>query len=128
MGSAFDRRSSGRVAGGLTRAPRRGDIFFVDFNPARGSEQAGVRPACVISVDSFNRAMPVVVVAAVTSKLKNSRLVVRLPAGQPLKLESDVLAFQVVSVDKSRLRSYEGSLTADQLREVEQKLRLCWGL
>jgi mRNA interferase MazF len=108
--------------------PRRGDIFWIDFDPARGSEQAGYRPGCVISMDSFNRTMPVVVVAAMTSVVKTSRLALTLPAGEPMEREGQILPFQVTTVDKSRLEDYAGSLSAYQVLELERRMRLCWGL
>ena len=108
--------------------PCRGDIYWVDFDPARGSEQAGRRPACVISLDSFNKNMPVVVVAAITSKVNRSRLALYLPAGRPLMREGEVLPFQVVTIDQSRLEDKIGSLQLDQIHALEAKLRLSWGL
>lgn len=109
--------------------PRRGDIYWVDFDPSRGSEQRGQRPAVVISIDSFNRIMPVVMVAAITTKIKpNFRVTVTLQAGEPLQPKCQILAFQVVTIDKSRLGRYEGCLDADQLHELEDKMRLVWGL
>lgn len=108
--------------------PHRGEIFYIDFNPARGSEQAGRRPGVVISLDSFNAKLPVVVVAAVTSKVRSSPICVHLPAGSPLPQASMIMPFQVVTVDQSRLESYCGALDAAQLLDLEHKMRLCWGL
>lgn len=109
--------------------PRRGEIYWVDFDPARGSEQAGHRPAVVVSIDSFNRAMPTVVVAAITSKIKPAmKITVLLPQGNPLPQESQILAFQVLTIDKARLGRYAGTLSAAQTSDLEASLRLCWGL
>jgi mRNA interferase MazF len=108
--------------------PRRGEVYQVDFSPARGSEQAGRRPAVVISLDSFNTRMPVVVVAAVTSQVKSYVFTVDLPEGKPLERHSQVLAFQVMTVDKTRLAQYAGSLDADQLSRLKDALKTAWGL
>ena len=118
----------GDLARVLTHDLRRGDVYWVDFNPARGSEQAGVRPGCIISLDSFNRVMPVVIVAAVTTKLKFSKLAVHLPVGKPLPEASEILPFQLLTVDKTRLRDYMGSLTVAQIADLEHKMKVCWGL
>ena len=110
-------------------SPRRGDIYWLDFNPSRGSEQAGRRPAVVISQDSFNSRMPVVAVAAITSKIKPAmRITVILPAGKPLALESQILAFQVMTADRTRLGGYLGCLDKQQIADLENALRLAWGL
>jgi mRNA interferase MazF len=110
--------------------PKRGEIYWVDFDPARGSEQAGHRPAVVISTDSFNKLMRVVTVAAITSQIKTAAkyTAVILPAGRPLPKESQILAFQVMSLDKSRLTSYAGTLTGGQIVAMESALRISWGL
>jgi mRNA interferase MazF len=111
------------------RSPRRGDIYWTDFNPSRGSEQAGYRPAVVVSLDSFNVHMPVVMVAAITTKIKPAYTVtVILPAGKPLERECQILAFQIMTVDKSRLDDYMACLEASQLEELENAMRRAWGL
>jgi mRNA interferase MazF len=112
-----------------TSPPRRGEIYWVDFNPSRGSEQAGRRPAVVISQDSFNSRMPTVVVAAITSQLKPAAyVVVNLPENRPLRLASQILAFQVTTIDKSRLESYAGELDTVQLGQLKNALRMAWDL
>lgn len=108
--------------------PKRGDIHWVDFNPARGSEQAGKRPAVIVSVDSFNRVMPVVTVAAITTTDKKSKICLELPQGRPTPERSFVMPFQVMTLAKERLDGFIGSLTAQQLLELERLMRLCWGL
>lgn len=122
-------RAVERLARVLTEQhPRRGDVYWVDFSPARGSEQAGHRPACVISLDSFNKAMPVVVVAAITSQIKGGNLCVLLPEGKPLPKRGEIMPFQVMTVSKDRLGDFAGSLRLDQIKALEAKMRLCWGL
>ncbi|WP_162872970.1 type II toxin-antitoxin system PemK/MazF family toxin [Austwickia chelonae] len=112
----------------MIRKPQRGEVYWVDFDPARGSEQAGHRPAVVISVNSFNSRFPTVVVAAVTTTTKRSKLGVLLPAGQPCEQESMVMPWQVLTVDQSRLDGQIGALNEEQVRELNRTLMLCWGL
>ena len=59
----------------------RGDIFYADLEPVRGSEQGGVRPVLIIQNDIGNRHSPTVIVAAITSRIKHHRL--------PSKVQSD---------------------------------------
>ena len=47
---------------------KRGDIVRIRLDPVEGSEQAGERPAVVISLDIINQHSPVIIVAAITSK------------------------------------------------------------
>lgn len=110
-------------------SPRRGDIYWVDFNPARGSEQAGVRPAVVVSPDFYNSRMRTVLVAGITSTIRPaSKVAVLLPAGKPLKRECQIMAFQIMTVDKSRLGDCKGCLDADQTVALENAMRAAWGL
>lgn len=110
-------------------SPKRGEIYWVDFDPARGSEQAGHRPAVVISLDSFNARMNTVVIAALTTKIRpGSPIQVYLPAGSPLPEEGAILGFQVMTADQTRLGRYGGALTKTQLAELDQVISLCFGL
>ncbi|GIH76125.1 mRNA interferase [Planobispora longispora] len=109
--------------------PKRGEIYWVDWSPSRGSEQRGHRPAVVISMDSFNRIMPTVVVAAMTTKIKPAyKVTVTCPAGSPLREAGQILAFQLMTIDKTRLDDYMGVLDASQIEELNAALRMAWGL
>lgn len=114
--------------------PLRGEIYWLDHNPARGSEQAGVRPAVVVSRREFNQGTPVVVVAAITSSpralamRRSSPVCVHLPQGQPTPEESLILGFQVMTAAQARLEGYIGTLTAPQLLQLDAALRLSFGL
>lgn len=72
--------------------------------------------------------MPVVMVAAITTQIKRFVFTVDLPEGKPLSRHSQVLAFQVATVDKSRLEGYEGCLDAAQTDELKLALKTAWGL
>ncbi|WP_326635594.1 type II toxin-antitoxin system PemK/MazF family toxin [Streptosporangium sp. NBC_01755] len=110
--------------------PKRGEIYWVDHNPARGSEQAGMRPGVIISRDSFNSRMRVVVVAAMTSQVKPSltKVAVMLPRNQPLKKEGQILSFQIMTIDKARLGGYMGCLDKNQIEDLKESLRFVWDL
>lgn len=105
--------------------PRRGEIYDVDFNPARGSEQAGIRPAVVVSNDVNNQHSPVIVVAAITSKVRRTYPQnVMLPQGSPLPLKSVILGNQLTTVAKARLGRHRGQLDAGRREELNRALRL----
>lgn len=120
------------MAGLLNLPPKKGEIYWVDFSLGgnSGSEQGGLRPAVIISCDELNNAMPVVTVAAVTSKIKNfgNEVSLYLPEGEPLPKASSVLAFQVRTIDRVRLIRTAGNLTPEQLAELDRVLKRAWGL
>jgi len=116
----------------LADFPRRGQIYWVNFDPAKGSEQQGRRPAVVVSNDVANQHGSVVVVAPITSKIKAKTkkypVNVYLPPNDPLPQEGLVLGGQVRTITKERLESYRNDLSSSQLREVERALAAVFGL
>jgi mRNA interferase MazF len=98
----------------------------VSLDPARGSEIRKTRPAVIISNDSCNRYGARVVVVPITSNVATlypgeARIELR---GKPGRLLGD----QVRSVDRARLGSRLGRLAQDELREVEDAIRVTLGL
>lgn len=107
--------------------PRRGEIYWIDWSPSRGSEQAGRRPGLVISGDSFNRMFPVCTVLALTTNLRPSQIAVPVPAGLT-PAESRILPWQVMTVAQDRLDERICAITPEIQATVDQRLRLVWGL
>ncbi len=105
---------------------KRGEIYLVDWNPARGSEQAGQRPALVIQNDIANGVVgyPVTIVCAISSKLKGypSMVQIQPSSGNGLTQVSEVNAAQILTVQKERLIHRIGFLTVAELKQVEEKL------
>jgi mRNA interferase MazF len=109
----------------MAAAPRRGDIYWVDFNPARGSEQAGKRPAVVVSNDINNTNSPVVIVAAITSQLasKEYPMNVRLAeAATALGRPGEILCGQLTTVAKERLGNHIASLGEADVARLNRAL------
>lgn len=77
--------------------PRRGDLVWLSFDPQAGHEQAGRRPAFVLSPESYNRKTSLLLACPVTSKVKGYPFEVALSAGLPLS--GVILADQVKSLD-----------------------------
>jgi mRNA interferase MazF len=106
----------------------RGDVWWADFDPARGSTPAFHRPALVISADSFNRsAIRTVLVAAITTSQRLARRPgnVILPVGTGgLDRESVVNVSQLAAVDKEQLVERLGALGAGFMRQVDSGLGL----
>jgi mRNA interferase MazF len=110
--------------------PVRGEIWFVNLDPTQGREQAGSRPALVISVDQFNQGpADLVVVCPITSIAKGIPLHVKItPPEGGLKKESFVKCEDVRSVSKQRLTKRFGIVSQQTIAAIEDRLRILLGL
>jgi mRNA interferase MazF len=90
-------RALAKKSGSSRDAPGRGDVVWLTFDPQAGHEQAGVRPAVVLSPRSYNERSNLVVVVPVTRQIKGYPFEVVLPDGLPVA--GAVLSDQVKSVD-----------------------------
>ena len=111
--------------------PKRGEIYLVEFDPARGHEIQKTRPALIIQNDIGNRYSPVTIVAAITSKFAapphpTDVIVKGAPSG--LSLPSAVVLNQIRSVDRQRLVRRLGRLDAAAMQQVDQALKISLGL
>jgi mRNA interferase MazF len=77
--------------------PERGDIVWISLSPQVGHEQAGRRPALVVSPSSYNRRLRLALVFPITSRRKGYPFEVPLPEG--LAVRGVVLADQLKSID-----------------------------
>jgi mRNA interferase MazF len=118
---------------------KRGQIYFVNLNPVKGREQQGYRPVLVISVDAINK-QPLVVTVVVGTDAANIPndypTNVRVSARETgLPKDTVFMCFQVRSLDPTRFRDQQtgapapvGSMPPDRMHEVENALRLTFGL
>jgi len=101
--------------------PSRGDLVWSQFNPQAGHEQAGHRPALVISPSSYNRRVGLALCCPVTSQVKGYPFEVLLPAG--LGVEGAVLSDQLKSLDwRVRKARRIATAPADVLEETVGKI------
>jgi mRNA interferase MazF len=109
--------------------PRRGEIYFVDFSPSRGSEQAGVRPGLIIQNNAGNLNSPTTIVAAISTQRRRMYPfhVPVTPAGSGLPQDSVVKCEQIKTVDQNRLMRLAGSLNPAKMREIDEALHLSLG-
>lgn len=77
--------------------PERGDLIWVDFTPQAGREQAGRRPALVLSSEAYNSKTRLALVCPITSKAKGYPFEIELPQG--LALSGVVLSDHVKNMD-----------------------------
>ncbi len=110
---------------------KRGDIFWVNLNPTRGSEQAGRRPVLVIQNDIGNEVAPTTIIAPLTTKsfTKPYPTNVHLPKGVAgLTADSTILLSQIRTLDKQRLEDKIGHLSAPYIEKVNSAIKLSLGL
>jgi mRNA interferase MazF len=109
----------------------RGEIWLVEFDPARGAEIQKTRPAVVIDVDAVG-VLPLRLIAPITDwKPVFSRapwFVHILPDSQNgLTKESGIDAFQITSASEQRFKRRLGHVTSAQLTQVVKAVALCIG-
>lgn len=104
--------------------PEAGDIVWLSFDPQVGREQAGHRPAVVLSPALYNAKTSLMVCCPVTTKIKNYPFEVVISSTNP----SAVLADQLKSLGWRRRRAKrKGAISADELAEVRAKIRALIG-
>jgi mRNA interferase MazF len=122
---------------------QRGEIYWVDFEPKKGSEQGGIRPALVIQNDLGNRFSPTTIVAILTSSVPNPLypfmvLVEPHESGLPERGVVNCAQLRTVSSDPSTRRVLPprnetvirpiGRLSAEKMAEVDLALHRSLGL
>ena len=99
---------------------RQGEVWFANLDPAKGSEQAGKRPVVIVSGNTLNDALPIVIVVPITSKIKSYPTCVVLQAGRTsgLKKDSEAIPFQIRALAKKRLTKRIGRIRSEELRGI----------
>lgn len=105
--------------------PDAGDIVWITFDPQAGHEQAGHRPALVLTPANYNASSGLMIACPMTSRIKPYPFVVVASHAPP----SAILADQAKSLDwKARKAQFKGRVEARVLVEVQGKLRALLGL
>lgn len=105
---------------------RRGDVWWISFDPSVGGEIQKTRPAVVISNNAANAALNrlvVVPLSSKTEKLYRAEAMVTLNEGH-----RKAMVDQVTTVSKRRLRGRMGVLSANDMRTVEDVILLHLGI
>lgn len=110
----------------MRRDPRRGDVYSVSLEPVVGTEIRKTRPAVIVSNDSCNRHGPRVVVLPITSNVSSlypGEAMVTVK-GKPGRALGD----QIRSIDKARLKTRAGAVTADEMARIDEALAITLAL
>lgn len=101
--------------------PKRGDIVWLSFSPQAGHEQAGHRPALVLSPEAYNRKVGLALFCPITSHVKGYPFEVHVPPGYAVS--GVVLSDQVKSLDwRARRADFCCELPTEAVHDVLNKL------
>lgn len=103
---------------------KQGEIWEMYFDPVKGSEQGGRRPAVIISGNLLNQYLNVVIVCPLTTKVKNYKGNLILESNEVTGLESksEVLTFHIRSVSKDRLKNKLGEISQKDVEYIKSTL------
>ena len=105
----------------MTYIPDRGDVIWISLQPQAGHEQAGRRPAVVLSPSAYNGKAGLAVLCPITSQVKGYPFEVSIPEG--LNVRGVVLSDQVKSLDwRARHAEPIGRLPSEVIAEILAKL------
>jgi mRNA interferase MazF len=103
---------------------KQGEIWNVYFDPITGSEQAGNRPAVIISGNIMNSKSDLAIVCPLTSSLKNYRghPILEPDKTNGLEVTSEILVFQIRTLSKLRFKKKMGNVSEENLAEIKVTL------
>ena len=108
---------------------KRGDILYADLNPVVGSEQGGIRPVLVVQNNVGNKYSPTLVVLPISTAKKHYLTThIHICGSKTLPKDSVVLAEQIRTIDRYRLKSYMGSVDFELMEKVEKAMKISIGV
>ena len=105
---------------------RRGEIYWADLDPIKGSEQAGRRPVVIIQNNISNEYARTTIVAPLTTKIFEKSYLTHVFLPQllsGLKEDSTILLSQIRTVDKTRLEKKAGSIPNEWMEKVNYAIK-----
>lgn len=111
----------------MSYVPVRGDVVWLSFDPQSGREQAGRRPALVLSPRAYNQRTSLAIACPITSQIKGYPFEVVLPPDS--QIQGVILCDQVKSLDwRVRRADFVETVPEEVVIEAQQKLRALLGL
>ena len=102
--------------------PDRGDVVWLDFSPQRGHEQAGLRPALVLSPQDYNQKSELMLACPITTRAKGYPFEVKIKIG---KTDGVVLADQVKSLDwQSRKTKFTALASSETVNQTQRAIEI----
>jgi mRNA interferase MazF len=105
---------------------KQGDIYLANLNPVRGHEQKGTRPVVIISGNTMNENLGLVIVCPITSKIKNyfSCIFLKKNKVNNLACDCEIITFQIRTISAERLVKRLGKIGNDELEKVFEGLNM----
>ena len=113
---------------------KKGQIYYADLSPVRGSEQGGLRPVVIVQNDVGNLHSPTTIICPITSRMGKTKIPTHLYLSNYMLTDGNltvhglILAEQVRVIDKSRLSTYMGSLKPERMEDLNKVLKVSLGL
>lgn len=109
---------------------KRGEIYYADLSPVKGSEQGGYRPVLIIQNDIGNTYSPTTIIAVITSIHTKAKLPTHywLNTDCGLPKDSMVELEQLRTIDKSRLKEFIGVVSEQDQQKIDKCLKISLSL
>jgi mRNA interferase MazF len=107
--------------------PKRGEVWYADLSPIKGSEQGGLRPCVIVQNDIGNTYSPTTIIVPLTTAVKK-QLPTHRALGYTLGVKGIVLCEQIRVIDKSRLKNRLCTLSADLMAKIDETVKVALGL
>ena len=110
---------------------KRGQIWYCDLSPVKGSEQGGMRPCLVVQNNKGNQFAPTTIIAPITSRETKAKLPTHIwlsIATSGLSVNSMVELEQIRVIDKSRLKQYMGYIQEGEQKLVDKAIKISLGV
>lgn len=110
---------------------KRGEIYFAQLNPVVGSEQGGIRPVVVVQNDIGNQYSPTTIILAITSQINKAKLPTHIELKAEtygLERDSVILAEQIRTIDKARLKQRIAVLQEETMKKVDHAMLISLAL
>ena len=106
---------------------KRGDIFLINLEPIKGSEQGGIRPCLIIQNNYGNKYSPLTIIAPITSKIYSKEFPTNVfldKKDSRLNKDSTILLNQIRTIDKKRIIKRLNSLNEHIIRKINLAIKI----
>ena len=103
---------------------KQGEIWQVYFDPVKGSEQRGNRPAVVVSGNTLNKYLNIVIVCPLTTSIKNyeGNPILKPNNSNGLTKPSEIIVFHIRSLSKERFKKKIGIISENEMKTIKDTL------
>lgn len=108
----------------------RGQIYYADLSPVKGSEQGGLRPVLIIQNDIGNKYSPTTISAVITSRHTKANLPTHVWLNNECGLPKDSMVEleQLRTIDKMRLSDFMGTVSQEVMKEIDKAIKISLGV